>query len=896
MFKKQAPRRRPATSVMERTWLAYVATLDEAGVYDELHTRRTGLTPEEVENSREQYGENRMVAAKRVPAPIRFLQAFGDPFVLILVVLGFVSLATDVVFAAPGEADPATPLLIFAMVLASVILRFVQESRGTDAAAALAETIETTCCVERSGMGRAEIGLDEVVRGDIVHLAAGDLVPADLRLVSARDLFIRQSSLTGESDAVEKNDDPTQGLVQPLEAQNLAFLGSTVISGTGIGVAVEIGPSTMLGSISASLGTTTKETAYNRGIAQVSTLLARIMLVVTPIVFAVNALTKGNWLDALLFALSVAVGLTPEMLPMIVTTCLAKGAVDLSRDRVIVKRLDAIQNLGSIDVLCCDKTGTLTEDRVVLERHLDVLGREDVRVLRNAFLNSHFETGMLNLIDTAIIERAHAETGLDDDGLVADNYLIDELPFDYERRRVSVVVGDAAGHTTMITKGAIEEVLACCDTVELDGVVHTLTEEGKGEVLERAQKLSAEGMRVLGVAVRHDPPGATTLTVDDERNMCLTGYLAFLDPPKVDAAASIEALASMGVEVKVLTGDATPVAVCVCRQLGLDTTHVLDGEAVESMSNEALAEAVRETTVFAKLAPEQKSRVVAALKAGGATVGHMGDGVNDAPAMNESDCGISVDTGADVAKEAADIILLEKDLQVLARGVRGGRATFANMNKYVKLTASSNFGNVFSILVASAFLPFLPMKAVQLLFLNFVYDLTCTAMPWDNVDEADLTRPKTWEPDSISSFMRWFGPVSSVFDIATYALLFFVVCPGVCGGAWGLLDTAGKALFAGTFQAGWLMESMITQVLAVHLLRTNARPFIDSNASAILTVLGLAGIVAAAFVCFTPVGSVLDLSQLPLATALPIVGLCAGYTLTILAVRRVFQKRHGSLL
>ncbi len=650
------------TGIMQTTWLSYLAAAEVDTLYDELKTRRAGLTPEEVEASREQHGANRMAEAQRTPAVVRFLQACGDPFVLILLALGVVSFATDVVFAAPGTKDPATPLLIAAMALVSVVLRFVQETRGADAAAALAESIETTCCVERQGSGRIEIPLDEVVVGDVVHLAAGDIIPADLRIVAARDLFVGQSALTGESDAIEKRPTPTDGMVPPLEATNLAFLGTTVISGTGVGIAVRVGEETELGSIAARLESSQKDTAYNRGIRDVSLLLVRLMLVVVPIVFGINALTKGNWLDALLFSLSVAVGLTPEMLPMIVTTCLAKGAVDLSRGRVIVKRLDAIQNLGSIDMLCSDKTGTLTEDRVVLELHLDVEGREDARVLRHAFLNSHFETGMLNLIDMAIIRCAHEETGLDDDALVESNFLVDELPFDYERRRVSVVVGDEDGRTTMITKGALEEIISICSTVELGGRVFSLTDELAREVLERGQALSDDGMRVLGVSRKDDPAGVGALTVDDEREMTLIGYLAFLDPPKEDAGTAIKALADHGVGTKVLTGDSTRVAVHVCGELGLNVDGALDGAQVELLSDEALREAVETTTVFAKLSPDQKVRVVEALKANGHVVGFMGDGVNDAAAMRAADCGVSVDTGADVAKEAADIILLEKDL------------------------------------------------------------------------------------------------------------------------------------------------------------------------------------------------------------------------------------------
>ena len=884
------------TGVMEQTWLAYVAALDADGVYDELRTRRSGLTPDEIEASREAHGANLMERTQRVSFVRRLLAACSDPFVLILIALGFVSFATDVIFAAPEAKDPATPLLIAAMTLVSVILRFVQEARGADAAAALAESIETTCCVERSGAGRIEIPLDEVVVGDIVHLAAGDIVPADLRIVAARDLFVAQSALTGESDAIEKFSAPTDGLVPPLEASNLAFLGTTVVSGTGVGVAVRVGAETELGSIAARLDSSGKKTAYDRGIRDVSLLLVRLMLVVVPIVFAINLATKGNWLDALLFSLSVAVGLTPEMLPMIVTTCLAKGAVDLSRGRVIVKRLDAIQNLGSIDVLCCDKTGTLTEDRVVLERHLDVTGREDARVLRHAFLNSHFETGMLNLIDTAIIRCAHEETGLDDRALVEDNYLVDELPFDYERRRVSVVVGDEAGHTCMITKGALEEILAICSSVELRGKVFPLTDELEEEVLERGRDLSDDGMRVLGVARKDEPAGVGKLTVESEQGMTFIGYLAFLDPPKASAVDAIEALSAHGVATKVLTGDSTRVACHVCGRLGLDVSGVLEGAQVEALSDEELRQAIETTTVFAKLSPDQKARVVAALQANGHVVGFMGDGVNDAAAMRQADCGVSVDTGADVAKEASDIILLEKDLMVLERGVEGGRRTFANMNKYVKMTASSNFGNVFSVLIASAFLPFLPMTAVQLLFLNFVYDLTCIAMPWDAVDEETLLKPRQWDSSSIQSFMRWMGPVSSVFDVVTFALLFLVVCPAVCGGTWTSLAPEGKLYFAALFQAGWLLESMLTQTLAVHLLRTERMPFVESRASWQLCALGVAGTLVVAVMCCTSLGYVIDLAKLPIMAIAAVLLVTLAYATCLMLVRKAYVRRYGSLL
>ena len=897
MFKPNKHTRTDALGARERTWLSYVATLDVKGVLQELNTCRTGLTEAEVEASREAYGDNRLVSAPKQPAIVRFVSTFADPFVLILIVLALVSLVTDVIMAQPAEADPATPGLIAAMALVSVALRFAQESKGTNAAQALADTIECTCCVERAGLGRQEIPLSEVVRGDIIHLAAGDIIPADIRLIATRDLFVGESQLTGESDAIEKTSEPTDGLVQPLEATNLCFLGTTVISGTGVGVACNVGASSMLGAISTRMSTTKKETAYDRGVREVSMILVRLMLIVAPLVFLISALTKGQWLDALLFALSVAVGLTPEMLPMIVTTCLAKGAVVLSKKRVIVKRLDAVQNLGAIDLLCCDKTGTLTEDRVVLVRHLDASGKESDEVLKAAFLNSHFETGMLNLIDTAIIERAHAALGVEDEVLVADNYLVDELPFDYERRRVSVVVGDANGVTQMISKGAIEEVIDCCTMVKLADMDVPLTPMLKADILERAHSLSDSGMRVLGVATKKEPEGAHELDNDDERDMTLIGYLAFLDPPKTDAADAVKALADHGVAVKVLTGDSARVAACVCSQIGIDTSQVLTGADIEGTNDEELQELAERATIFAKLSPDQKARIVASLKATGHTVGFMGDGVNDSAAMEAADCGISVDTAADVAKEAADIILLEKDLGVLEEGVRSGRATFANMNKYVKLTASSNFGNVFAVLAASAFLPFLPMKAAQLLFLNFVYDIGCTSIPTDNVDEEALAAPATWDSKSIVTFMRWMGPVSSVFDILTFLLLFFVVCPACAGGAWSSLATdAARATFAATFQSGWLWESMCTQVLALHLLRTEKIPFLESRASLALCLLTLADVVVASIFCLTPVGATLDLAVLPLAALPQIFALIVGYGLTLMVLKRLYIKRYGKLL
>lgn len=803
---------RPAA---QQDWLRHAAAAGRDELFAELGSREEGLAADQVERAREFYGTNAMAQAAKRPMPLRFLAAFADPFTYILVFIAAVSVLTDWVFASGGDRDLSTPLIIGAMVLVSGVLRFVQDEKSTVAAEALAEMVESCAEVERDGGNETPIG--EIVVGDVVHLSSGDVVPADLRIFAARDLFVSQASLTGESEPVEKRAE--LGTAAQAEASSLtdlediAFMGSTVISGNARGVVVATGARTMFGEATGTLTGRKRETSFDAGIKSTSRLLMRLMVVMLPIVFVISGVTKGDWVSALLFSLSVAVGLTPEMLPMLVTTCLGKGAVDLSRDHVIVKRLDAIQDLGAVDVLCTDKTGTLTEDRIVLERHLDVNGRENARVLRYAFLNSYFSTGVKNLVDAAIVERALAE-GTDEVGAVTNGtavtaeelacryHSIDELPFDFERRRLSVVVGDADGRTRMVTKGALEEVLAVCTEVEVDGRVLPLTDELVAHVVEQGAALADEGMRVLGVARKGEPAGTGSLTVEDERDMVLIGYLAFLDPPKESSAAAVRALAAHGVVTKVLTGDSPRVATHVCRAIGIPAERVLDGNEVEAMDDGQLAAAVQEVSIFAKLSPAQKARVVSALRGLGHAVAYMGDGVNDAAAMRESDCGISVDSAVDVAREAADIILLEKDLMVLEHGIECGRRTYANMIKYVKMTVSSNFGNIFSVLVAALFLPFLPMTAVQLLLLNLIYDLTCTAVPWDNVDDEAIARPRRWDTTSVRRFMVAFGPLSSVFDILTFAGLFWVVCPAVAGGAWGALDAAGQALFVGTFQAG----------------------------------------------------------------------------------------------
>ena len=892
----------PKASAGQLDWLRHAASAPAAGLLAELNTTEEGLNSASVDTARELWGANAQVHATARPLPRRLAAAFADPFTYILMLIAAVSVLTDWAFAAPGTRDLTTPLIIGAMVLVSGVLRFIQDEKSAAAASTLAELVETCANVERDGDGGNETPVDEIVVGDVVHLSSGDVVPADLRIIAARDLFVSQASLTGESDPVEKSATPLSPTTasEPANAAvtdlpTLALMGSTVISGHGRGVVVATGARTMFGEATGMLAGRRRTTATDRGIAATSRLLMRLMLVVLPVVFVVSSVTKGNWVDALLFSLSVAVGLTPEMLPMLVTTCLGKGAVDLSGEQVIVKRLDAVQDLGGIDILCTDKTGTLTEDRIVLERYLNVAGQEDARVLRQAFLNSYLSTGVKNLIDNAIIDRARAEaaaaSGARGDAaktgdLAAGRYAIDELPFDFERRRLSVVVGDERGRTAMITKGAIEEVLAVCSAVEVDGTTRPLDGALAAQVMARAAALASEGMRVLGVARKDNPTGGRAICADDERDMTLVGYLAFLDPPKASAAAAVAALAGRGVATKVLTGDSARVAAHVCGRIGIDASHVLTGADVERMDDATLAQAAQEASVFAKLSPSQKARVVRVLGELGHSVGYMGDGVNDAAAMRASDCAISVDSAVDVAREAADIILLEKDLMVIERGIEFGRRTFANMSTYVRLTVSSNFGNIISVLVAAAALPFLPMGAVQLLLLNLIYDVTCCAIPWDCVDDERIARPSVWSTRATKRFMLAFGPVSSVFDIVTFAALFFLVCPAVAGGAWGALDEAGRAAFVGAFQAGWFIESMWTQTLVIHLLRTDRTPFLESRAAFPPLAMGFAGVALATALPFSPMAGALDFVA-PGAAFFPVLlTIVAGFAACVLLVRR----------
>jgi Mg2+-importing ATPase len=860
-----------------------------------------GFNEDDVSEMRDEHGVNRITEHNEDSMLKRVVGAFINPFAIVLLALAVVQVVEGIIV--PEEADYTAVIIILAMVTLSGFLRFIQELRSNNAAKRLTEMVKTTVCVARkykdseSGETRSEkkeIPMDEVVVGDVVYLAAGDMIPADVRIIEAKDLFISQSTLTGESEPVEKFPRLiTDAGSNPLELNNLAFMGTNVISGSATALVITVGDDTIPGSIAEQLQAKAPPTSFEIGVNSVSWVLIRFMLVMVPIVLLVNGFTKGDWMQAFLFALSVAVGLTPEMLPMIVSANLAKGAVSMSSKRVIVKNLNSIQNFGAMEVLCTDKTGTITQDKVILELHLDIEGNDSLDVLRRGFLNSHYQTGLKNLMDLSIIEFARNAQLTD---LWEDYKKVDEIPFDFLRRRMSVAVEDKSGQVELITKGAIEEMLAVSINADYEGETVPLSDELRLKIVSTCRGLNEKGMRVLGLARKPVSVSGEELSIADENEMTLVGYLAFLDPPKDSAGAAIKALNEFGVRVKVLTGDNDAVTATVCKSVGLDAKHILLGSQIEEMSDEMLAKEVEETAVFAKLSPRQKARIVSTLRNNGHTVGFMGDGINDAAAMKAADVGISVDTAVDIAKESANIILLEKDLMVLEEGVVEGRKTYANTIKYIKMTASSNFGNMFSVLAASAFLPFLPMMPIQILVLNLIYDISCIAIPWDNVDLDFLKKPRKWDSTSISRFMLWIGPTSSVFDITTYILMFFYICPLVAGGAWATLNPEGQVLFMALFHTGWFVESLWSQTLVIHMIRTPKIPFLQSRASGQLALLTTLGIAAGTIIPYTWLGKQLDMTHLPPVYYLWLVGTIIAYMTLATIMKKIFVWKYKELL
>ncbi|MGS1127915.1 magnesium-translocating P-type ATPase [Rhodanobacter sp. UC4437_H4] len=861
---------------------ALAATLGHAfrspeALLDALQSNPGGLDAVQIRACLQRDGLNEVSREKPPHWSLQLLRAFRNPFIVVLLVLAGVQLATD------GN-DLTGPLIIAVMVGISVLLSFTQEYRSSRAAEQLKAMVRNTATVRRRASDghseQIEVPVRELVVGDIVQLAAGDMVPADLRLLGAKDLFISQAILTGESVPVEKAAPAATvpGVVDdPLELASVCYMGTNVVSGTASAVVLATGARSYLGSLAHSMAGARVQTSFDRGIRSVSWLLIRFMAVMVPVVFVINGLDKHDWGEAFLFALSIAVGLTPEMLPLIVTANLSKGALAMSRRKVVVKRLNAIQNFGAMDVLCTDKTGTLTLDRIVLERHLDLDGEASDQALEYGYLNSRFQTGLKNLLDKAVLAHRDLEAA-------ATRYrVVDEIPFDFQRRRMSVVLADGAGEHLLICKGAVEEMLSICAWAQTGGVIEPMTGERRCAIKAMTHSLNEDGLRVLVVAVRRQPAQAHAYGVADEEGLVAVGCLAFLDPPKDSAATAIRALHQHGVAVKVITGDNEAVTRKICREVGLDVGESVQGRDIESLDDAALDALVARVTVFAKMSPLQKARVVRSLQRLGHTVGFLGDGINDAPALHDADVGISVDTATDIAKESADIILLEKNLMVLEEGVLEGRVTFGNIMKYIKMTASSNFGNVFSVLVASAFLPFLPMLPLQILVQNLLYDISQLSIPFDRMDEEYLSKPRKWDAGDIGRFMAWIGPVSSIFDITTFWLMWHY---------FGANSPAHQSLF----QSGWFIEGLLSQTLIVHMIRTRRIPFLQSVASAPVLGLTLAIIVLGMLIPFSTLGGKIGMVPLPPMYFAWLALTLASYCVLTQLVKVIYIRRYGRWL
>lgn len=862
-------------------------------VFTALESSQKGLTTDEAYKRLEKYGENEIKQQKAPTWTVQLLHAFINPFIIILLVIAVVSYIIDVVLAAPGEEDYMTVVVVGTMVTISAVLRFVQEYRSNKEAEQLKNMVRTTASVVRDGRAAQEVYMSQLVPGDLIILAAGDMIPADCRIVSSTDLFVSESMLTGESLPVEKTAQPpaAEKEVAITELGNICFMGTNVVSGSAKAIIIHTGNRTYFGNISKKIAGKRPPTSFDKGVNRVSILLIRFMLVMVPLIFVINGLLKNDWMEALLFAIAVAVGLTPEMLPMIVSGNLAKGAFNMSKEKVIVKHLNSIQNIGAMDILCTDKTGTLTLDKIVLETHLNVLGVEDDEVLKWAYLNSFHQTGLRNLMDVAVLERVEVK-----DHLKVEEHFkkVDEIPFDFERRRMSVILETHEGKHLLISKGAVEEMLDLCTHafdpgedlslhIENDEVV-PMDAAMRERVLTMAHKMNSEGTRVLLLAIR-EFPGHRPLTysVEDERDLIFAGFIGFLDPAKPTARPAIENLQNAGVTVKVVTGDNEMVARKISSDVGLKVDHVLNGNDLDKMNDEELLAQIDDITVFAKLNPIQKVRVVQALRAKGHTVGFMGDGINDAAALKESDVGISVDNAVDITKESADIILLEKDLTVLHKGVIYGRSTFGNIIKYIKITVSSNFGNMFSMLGASIFLPFLPMLPAHLLIQNLLYDISQTAVPWDNVDEEFLEKPKQWDASGILKFTLYIGPLSSIFDFALFFVMWYVF-------------KANSPENQTLFQSGWFVLGLVSQVLIVHIIRTKTIPFFKAPASTPLIAISILVVVIGIMLPFSAFAEYLKLQPLPLSYFAWLAAILISYMLLLEWVKKWYIKKIGHWL
>lgn len=870
-----------------------IAKVSLSDLLEKYNLSLSGYTNNEALAVQEEFGNNEIEYGDEKGLARIIFEAYISPFSLILLALAGISFVTEFILAPTGEKDLLSALIILLLVFLSGTITLVQNLRSNKAAEALETLVEVTSRVKREGTF-GEIRTEDIVIGDVVHLSAGDMIPADMRLTQTKDLFVSQTSLTGESYPVEKR---AKAEIIKVDSdtsyENLVFTGSEVVSGSAEGIVVKTGNDTLFGDIARELAIEPEKTSFDLGIEKTSKILIRFMAIMAPTVIIINGLTIGNWLQALLFGISVAVGLTPEMLPMIVSTNLVKGANDMAKEGTIVRDLNAIQNFGAIDVLCTDKTGTLTQDKIVLQYHLGIDGQPNQRVLRHGYLNSYYQTGLKNLMDVAIIEAAEEELDLS-----GYNYQkVDEIPFDFNRRRMSIVVADSTGKTQMITKGAIEEMLSISTYVDYgeDGI-RNLTEAEKKEVLLTVDELNRQGLRVIGVSQKTNPSAVDEFSVKDESDMVLMGYLAFLDPPKETTKEALDALREHNVDLKILTGDNALVTQSVARQVGLKADKYVSGEELATKTKEELFDLVDEYTIFVKLNPTQKADLVRVMREKGHVVGFMGDGINDSPAMHAADVGISVDNAVDIAKESADIILLEKDLMVLERGILKGREIFGNIMKYIKATTSSNFGNIFSVLVASIFLPFLPMLPVQLLFLNLLYDISCMSIPWDNMDHEYLEKPKKWGASSIQKFIYWFGPTSSIFDILTFGALFFLIIPQALGSNFSGLTPELQETFIAVFHSGWFIVSLWTQTLVLHTLRTPKVPFLQSRASFIMTTITTLGIVIGTLIPFTSFGEALDFAPVPVSFWFLLVLVVIAYLVLTTIVKNIYVKKYGELL
>ena len=851
-----------------------------------------GLSYEDVEENRRKYGSNHEIEYPDDSVFSRLKKSFINPFSIVLLILAVISFFTDILLPDNFKTSFPSVFIILAMLLISGFVRFMQELRSKNVADRLTGMIHTTIKVKREGIWQ-DLSSEDLVVGDLVRLYAGDRVPADMRIIKASDCFVSQSVITGESSMTEKRPCRLSECPERIsEYINTLFMGTTLIGGNAEGVVLAVGEQTVYGKTS--LPVQNSKHGFDRGANSIAWVLIKFMIVLVPVVFITTGITKGNWISAFIFSLSVAIGLTPELLPMVINACLAKGSYNMGEKDTIVKNINAMQGFGSIDVLCMDKTGTLTNDCLILEYYMDTFGNESSRVLDLAFLNSYYHSGIENPLDNSIKKQLEMPGHQYHFRELASRYKkTDEIPFDYGRRASSVLV-ENKNEKMIIMKGDVFTVLKQCRFVQIGNEIREIDENAEESVHLVVDEMMEDGMKVLAVASKKCE--SSTITPEEEGCLILQGYIAFFDAPKKSAASAMKKLKNLNVKGKVLSGDSVKVTTSICRRIGMDSKKVLTGAELDSLSDDDIQIVVEETEIFAELTPKQKTQIIDILQENGHSVGFLGDGMNDLPAMLKAEVGISVDTAAEAVKEAADVILLKKDLNVLEEGILEGRKAFVNMSKYIRITASSNFGNILAIVIAGVLLPFFPMTSIQLLLLNLLYDILCLILPWDNVDEDLYRSPLEWSGRNLSRFMLYFGPASSVFDILTFCFLLFVFCPGLCGGSFGSLNAIGQAEFVSVFQTGWFLESMWTQVLILHLLRTRHLPFVQSRSSSPVQIVTLAGILIFTLLAMTPAGSIIGMTPLPASYFLFLLIVVTGYLLLVTCVKKIYIKRFHELI